>query len=211
MGNLSREPVTVCYKLVSGTPIFLDVYLPSLQATQGDPKEVLLPFIIYFHPGGLSVGNKKSYFPTWLYSLLSMSSEIKVHTLMVIYIDRVISLGYGFISADYQLLPPATAHDIVKDIQDAFSFITGNIIEDQNVRIKGDPDRLAVAGSSAGGLCAYLAAIHASPKPKALLSIYGMGGNFFVRSSNSLTASLLTKFLQVCTLPCTKERGFLPW
>lgn len=130
---------------------------------------------------------------------------------MVIYIDRVISLGYGFISADYQLLPPATAHDIVKDIQDAFSFITGNIIEDQNVRIKGDPDRLAVAGSSAGGLCAYLAAIHASPKPKALLSIYGMGGNFFVRSSNSLTASLLTKFLQVCTLPCTKERGFLPW
>jgi hypothetical protein len=126
-------------------------------------------------------------------------------------LDRVISLGYGFISADYQLLPPATAHDIVKDIQDAFSFITGNIIEDQNVRIKGDPDRLAVAGSSAGGLCAYLAAIHASPKPKALLSIYGMGGNFFVRSSDSLTASLLTNFLQVCTLPCTKERGFLPW
>jgi len=69
MGNLSQEPVTVCYKRVSGIPILLDVYLPPLQATQGDPKEVLLPFIIYFHAGGLSVGNKKSYFPTWLYSL----------------------------------------------------------------------------------------------------------------------------------------------
>jgi len=96
-------------------------------------------------------------------------------------LDRVISLGYGFISTDYQLLPPATGHDIVKDIQDVFSFITGNAVVDKNMRIKGDPDRLAVAGSSAGGLCAYLAALHASPRPKAVLSIYGMGGNFFVR------------------------------
>jgi len=98
----------------------------------------------------------------------------------------VISLGYGFISADYQLLPPATGHDIVKDIRDVFSFITGNAIVDKNMRIKGDPDRLAVAGSSAGGLCAYLAALHASPRPKALLSIYGMGGNFLVRGSDLL-------------------------
>jgi len=37
-----------------------------------------------------------------------------------------------------------------------------------------------VAGSSAGGLCAYLAGVHARPKPKAVLSLYGMGGDFFV-------------------------------
>ena len=36
---------------------------------------------------------------------------------------RVIALGYAFVSADYQLLPPATAEDIVKDIQDVFSFL----------------------------------------------------------------------------------------
>jgi hypothetical protein len=36
---------------------------------------------------------------------------------------RVIALGYAFGSADYQLLPPATAEDIVKDIQDVFSFL----------------------------------------------------------------------------------------
>lgn len=84
MGNLSEEPVTVCYKLVSGIPILLDVYLPPLQATQGgDAKEVLLPFIIYFHAGGLSFGNKKSYFPTWLYSLLIPSYNM-AHTLIVI-------------------------------------------------------------------------------------------------------------------------------
>jgi len=74
----TRLPVTVCYKFVSGTPILLDVYLPSSQATQGDAEEALLPFVIYFHAGGLSVGNRKSYFPTWLYSLLFSYSMVYI-------------------------------------------------------------------------------------------------------------------------------------
>jgi hypothetical protein len=83
MGSLSEEPVTVCYKLVSEIPILLDVYLPPLQATQGKDAEVLLPFLIYFHAGGLTVGNKKSYFPTWLYSLVIFSYNM-AHILIII-------------------------------------------------------------------------------------------------------------------------------
>ncbi|PIL22455.1 hypothetical protein GSI_15143 [Ganoderma sinense ZZ0214-1] len=87
-----------------------------------------------------------------------------------------------FISADYRLLPPATGHDILADIKDLFAFID----RDVNVLVRGckgtrafeiDSSALAVAGSSAGALCAYLASMHASPRPKAVLSLYGMGGD----------------------------------
>ena len=45
-----------------------------------------------------------------------------------------------------------------------------------------DSSAIAVAGASAGGLCAYLAVMHVSPKPRALLSLYAMGGDFLVSS-----------------------------
>lgn len=43
-----------------------------------------------------------------------------------------------------------------------------------------DVNKIAVAGSSAGGQCAYLAAMHCSPKPKVLLGIYPPGGKVLV-------------------------------
>jgi acetyl esterase/lipase len=100
---------------------------------------------------------------------------------------RVIALGYAFVSADYQLLPPATGEDIVKDIQDVFSFLVKINIKEPHCTFKIDPDAMAVAGSSAGGLCAYLAAMHCvSPKPKGIVSMYGMGGNFLVSNQRTL-------------------------
>jgi acetyl esterase/lipase len=101
--------------------------------------------------------------------------------------DRVTALGYAFVSADYQLLPPATGDNIVKDIQDVFSFLVKIDIKDPHCTFKIDPDAMAVAGSSAGGLCAYLAAMHCvSPKPKGIVSMYGMGGDFLVSSQRPL-------------------------
>ena len=98
------------------------------------------------------------------------------------------SAGYAFVSADYQPIPPATGHDILNDIRDLWVFVTSGreIIfpisdKDPPFRFKIDADAIAVARSSAGGLCAYLAAMHCdSPQPKAVISMYGMGGNFFV-------------------------------
>ena len=105
------------------------------------------------------------------------------------FIERITSSGWAFISADYRLLPPATGHDILADIVDLFRFLEvdvnrhfRNMQEDSSTssRFEIDPTALAVAGSSAGGICAYFAAIHASPRPKAVLSLYGMGGNYLV-------------------------------
>ena len=96
------------------------------------------------------------------------------------YPERTIAAGIAFISADYRLLPPSTGHDILDDVVDLFAFLA-------RTRLLGtvqiDSTRLAVAGASAGGMCAFLAAIHANPKPCAVLSIYGLGGNVFVSSS----------------------------
>ncbi|PPQ68370.1 hypothetical protein CVT24_004791 [Panaeolus cyanescens] len=150
--------------LSNGDDVLLDVYPPtSLIASEDSSTSSItsIPAVVYFHGGGLIVGNKETFLPTWL-------------------MDRVSSLGYAFISPNYQLIPPATGHDIKQDIIDVFSFIskTEFQIKGASRRFKINSERIVVSGSSAGGLCAYLAAAYATPKPKACLSIYGQGGNF---------------------------------
>jgi len=91
-------------------------------------------------------------------------------------------------------MPPATGHDILNDIQDLWAFVTSGreiafpmsdkdpvTSQSQTFRFKIDADAIVVVGTSAGGLCAYLAAMHCdSPRPKAVISMYGMGGNLVV-------------------------------
>jgi hypothetical protein len=107
--------------------------------------------------------------------------------------------GFAFLCPDYQLLPPATGRDVSSDIQDFLSFLgsrnitfTTQVTETQSqIRYKIDADALILAGSSAGGLCAYLAAANAwHPKPRALLSLYGMGGDFMVSLNNASTVGV---------------------
>ncbi|KAH9008280.1 hypothetical protein EDB84DRAFT_1572192 [Lactarius hengduanensis] len=67
-------------------------------------------------------------------------------------------------------------YDVLKDVVDLFAFLAstpslGTVLIDRT--------RLAVAGSSAGGMCAFLAAIHVNPRPRAVLSLYGLGGDLF--------------------------------
>jgi acetyl esterase/lipase len=91
-------------------------------------------------------------------------------------------------------VPPATGHSILEDVKDLFDFLARENIYNatcaahsrafaEAYKFEIDKEAIVVAGTSAGGLCAYLAAIHCQPKPKALFSIYGMGGDFFVSRS----------------------------
>ncbi|KAG6816816.1 hypothetical protein H0H87_002659 [Tephrocybe sp. NHM501043] len=147
-------PQTLVYKQISTTlstiDVNLDIYSPAFVLDNGTTSTV--PAVVYFHGGGLTVGNRQSWFPNWLHR-----------------------------------------HDIVKDLQDVLEFVTsrefaststgvdglGLDISPDSFKFKVDPQAVAVAGSSAGGLCAYLAAMHCiSPKPKAIVSMYGMGGDF---------------------------------
>ena len=110
--------------------------------------------------------------------------------------DRCLSKGYIFASADYRLLPPTDGHQVLEDVKDAFAFVStfSHDREEGKGNLTVDSTRIAVAGTSAGGLCAYLAAIHCkTPKPVAILSMYGMGGNFFV-SERKFTPAILIFF-----------------
>ncbi|KAI4527982.1 alpha/beta-hydrolase [Schizophyllum commune Loenen D] len=153
--------LTVTFKKVDGLELELDVYPP--QELGSEP----VPAAVYYHGGGLTVGDRSSWFPTWLHARLSKT-------------------GIALISADYRLLPPAAGHEILEDVCDALAFVTNGGLNTRlsawNAGFSVDCNAVAVAGTSSGGLCAYLAAAHGKTRgaasPKALLSMYGMGANF---------------------------------
>ncbi|KAF8630495.1 hypothetical protein AX15_002890 [Amanita polypyramis BW_CC] len=166
---MNAPAVSLAYKHLSdGTPVFFSLYPPTR------PKQSPVPAVVYYHGGGLTVGNRDSWHPAWLQR-------------------RANAHGFAFLSPDYRLMPPATGHSVLEDIKDLFIFLSkaGKVVTmishdsvsvaaSQQYEFEIDKDAIVVAGSSAGGLCAYLAAVHCySPRPKAVLSMYGMGGDFF--------------------------------
>ena len=195
------NPVTLTYKTVpalnfdsdsgpSDVPLYLDVYSPDshLNGTSTSDDGSGVPAVVYFHAGGLLVGDRRrSWFPEWLHSecFLVPSIRLRLLTCVLFRTGRLSGQGIAFISADYRLLLPSTGHEIIEDIQDLFGYIRSDL-NLALARGTGNPplrinvDAIAVAGTSGGGLCAYLSAIHLSPKPKALLSIYGQGGECLV-------------------------------
>ncbi|KLO14753.1 alpha/beta-hydrolase [Schizopora paradoxa] len=150
------EPITLAYKSFSDKSCYIDVYLPTKVTS-----ESRIPILLYFHGGGMTVGNRRSWFPTWM-------------------LKRAIKAGCCFVSADYRLMPPASGHDILEDIHDLFRFLSEDLDTHLGTHCKADPTRIIVAGSSAGSFCAYMAALHANPKPIVVLSLYGMGGNVLI-------------------------------
>ncbi|QRW04989.1 alpha/beta hydrolase family protein [Ceratobasidium sp. AG-Ba] len=137
-----------------------DVYLPN-------PSERLaVPTVLYWHGGGLSCGDRRSYLPIW-------------------FITKLLDNGYIFISADYRLLPPSTGHVILQDVLGFTHWAASPNglnaqLKQHGDTVSVDTTRLIAAGTSAGGYLAYLAGIYARVQNplRGVLSLYGMGGDF---------------------------------
>lgn len=56
--------LTFTYKQVGSLPIELDVYPPTSSGNQ----DAAVPVLIWFHAGGLTVGDRKTMIPNWLKS-----------------------------------------------------------------------------------------------------------------------------------------------
>lgn len=79
--------------------------------------------------------------------------------------------GYAFVSIDYRLAPEVKLPQIAEDLDDAFVWMRTQGPE----RLRIDPDRMVIAGGSAGGFCTYLATARMKHKPRAIVSYWGYG------------------------------------
>ncbi|GAA5857161.1 hypothetical protein JCM8547_009344 [Rhodosporidiobolus lusitaniae] len=99
------------------------------------------------------------------------------------YHDEAVSAGFVFISFDYTLVSPDSGVQIIEDARDGLLFVRDRLnfeLEKEGTKVRVDPERVAVAGSSGGGAVAYYAAINSPYKLRALLSFYGQGGNLLL-------------------------------
>ncbi len=111
----------------------LDIYYPANTDTDPDSTEPdnADPFttIIWLHAGGLKVGNK--YIP-----------------------GELMNQGFAIVAPSYRLSPDATAPAYIEDAAAATAWTFANI-----ERLGGSPDRIILAGASAGGYLAAMVAL----------------------------------------------------
>lgn len=136
---------TLTYKTVGKLEIKADVYALNLQ------PEALRPVVVWIH-GGALINGFRTGVPQWM-------------------IDEFLPRGYAIVSIDYRLAPETKLPDIMNDIIDAFTWIRS----DGQKEFAADPLHVAVVGGSAGGYLALCTAIQVTPKPVAIVSLWGYG------------------------------------
>jgi acetyl esterase/lipase len=134
---------TFTYKTVKKLEIKADVYRAD--------DDIVRPVIVWIHGGALINGGRGG-----------VSGRVKKWAL---------NAGYAIVSIDYRLAPETLLPEIIKDLEDAFSWI-----HEAGPRLfKIDPTKVAVAGGSAGGYLTLTSGYRVTPRPKVLLSFWGYG------------------------------------
>ncbi|KAJ9630094.1 hypothetical protein H2204_008749 [Knufia peltigerae] len=137
---------TFVYKVIDGLEIKTEVAWPATKKTSGP-----VPVLLHYHGGFLVIGDRFSFLPTWLVSSCA-------------------SRGWIFVTPDYRLIPETTAHSSLDDAVDAYNWV----LTKMGGEIGLDIGRVVMAGSSAGGYLALGTSCLVSPKPQAVVTIYGM-------------------------------------
>lgn len=109
----------------------------------------LQPGIVFIH-GGALIGGNRSWHP--------------------FVIETLVGAGFVVVSIDYRLAPETKLQSIIEDIRDAIHWVKKN----SNL-FNIDPNRLGVAGNSAGGYLTLMTGFLIDPPPKVLISFYGYG------------------------------------
>jgi acetyl esterase/lipase len=90
--------------------------------------------------------------------------------------------GYALVSLDYRLAPEVKLPAIIEDVQDAFRWL-----HEQGPKLLHiDPERLIVAGGSAGGYLTLMTGFAVKPRPRALVAYWGYGdvdGDWYTKPS----------------------------
>jgi acetyl esterase/lipase len=106
------------------------------------------PVLIYFHGGGFIFGNRDR----------GLNIYLK---------EKLLANNYAIVSADYRLAPETKLEEILKDVGD----VVGWIREKGSDKFNVDPDKIAVAGGSAGGYLSLSTGFNKTDSPNAIIAI----------------------------------------
>src|SRR5262245_48353378 len=137
-------PETLVYKRVGNLDIKLDVYRPR------DEAKHARPVLVWIHGGSLIDGDRAAIRKTPLPEMIP-------------------AIGWVLLSIDYRLAPETKLEAILEDIRDAVAWVRQRGPE----LLKADPDRVGIAGRSAGGYLALISGYRISPRPRCLFSESG--------------------------------------
>jgi acetyl esterase/lipase len=109
------------------------------------------PVVMWLHGGALIFGSRKDITPAHLHEWLNE--------------------GYVVVSVDYRLAPETKLPALFTDVECAYRWIQRTLPRLSRTELGG----IAVVGQSAGGYLSLLAACRLSPRPSAIVSLYGYG------------------------------------
>lgn len=134
----------------------------EIQADVYLPMEAkYIPVVVYIHGGGLMFGSKESI---WV-SLR----------------DAIVESNCALVSIDFRLAPETKVEEILQDVVDACKWIRSK----GAVRYSLDPGRLALIGGSSGGYQVLLAGRALEPRPRAVISVSGLGDLDLLRKNHN--------------------------
>jgi acetyl esterase/lipase len=139
--NIEYEKHDFVYKSVDGHDIMASIYLPDIELNEKTPA------LIYFHGGGFIFGNREQ------------GQENIVR-------DKLLANKIAVISADYRLAPETKLEEILKDVSDVVAWV-----KIDGKRFSIDPNKVAVAGGSAGGYLALSTGFSGESAPSAIIAI----------------------------------------
>jgi acetyl esterase/lipase len=149
--------------LVKKTHTYKTVGDVKIQADVHRPDDTTVrPVVVWIHGGALIMGNKNGVPKNLL--------------------DLCRDENYTLVSIDYRLAPEVKLPEIIADVEDALAWIR----KEGPKLFYIDPERVVVAGGSAGGYLTLTMGARLKEKPKALVSYWGYGdvdGDWYTKPS----------------------------
>jgi acetyl esterase/lipase len=133
------------------TAVYKTVGDTKIEADVYGADEQVRPALVWIHGGALIVGSRKG--------VRRQVSELCRRE------------GFVLVSIDYRLAPEVKLPEIAADVRDALHWVR----TDGAQRFHINPERIAVAGESAGGYLTLLCGTGPAPRPRALVAYWGYG------------------------------------